>query len=160
MTADLSHRIALQPFVKDLNKTGIVKWLTRLLVLGLVVGGGYTFYRQAIAILRREAARRDAQTVPVERLSFPITVVANKPVQAERSINVSPKTSGKLKSLLVKGDKVKQSFGGGMDSCPLRYTSWEMGYTSFRWVNHFGCRRLTWGLDAVCCRLIRCVGRC
>jgi HlyD family secretion protein len=108
MTLDSSRPIALKHLVKGANKKGITKWLLGLLVLCLVAGGGYAVYRQVIVIPRQEARGR-VQTVPVERLSLPITVSANGTVQPERSTNVSPKTSGRLKSLLVKeGDFVKQ----------------------------------------------------
>ncbi len=107
MIADLSSQIAVKQFVKDLNKTVTTKALLGLLTLGLFLGGGYAFYRQDLAISEREAANNN-QTVAVKKVNLPVTVAANGNVQAERSINVSPKNSGKLKSLLVKeGDKVK-----------------------------------------------------
>lgn len=101
--------------MKDFRKSfhavfskGITKWLIGILCLSLVAGGGYILYRQLVIVPRQEARRR-AQSVPVERLSIPITISANGTVRPERSINVSPKTSGRLKSLLVKeGDTVKQ----------------------------------------------------
>lgn len=98
--------------MKDLHKTlhtkGITKWLLGLLILSFATGGSYIVYRQVIVIPSQETRRR-AQTVPVERLSLPITVSANGTIKPERSINVSPKTSGRLKSLLVQeGDAVKQ----------------------------------------------------
>lgn len=46
-------------------------------------------------------------TVPVEQQSLPITLSANGTVKAERMINLSPKSAGYLKQLLVKeGDRV------------------------------------------------------
>lgn len=71
----------------------------------LLAGGGYT-YRQLVVNPQQEA--RKVLTARVERISLPITVAANGTIQPERLINVSPKTSGRLKSLLVKeGDRVK-----------------------------------------------------
>jgi HlyD family secretion protein len=48
-------------------------------------------------------------TQTVERQTLPMTITANGAVEAERSINLSPKSSGVIKSLLVKeGDRVRQ----------------------------------------------------
>ena len=45
----------------------------------------------------------------VERESLPITLSANGTLKAERTINVSPKSAGYLKRLLVQeGDRVRQ----------------------------------------------------
>ena len=79
-----------------------------LIFLCLVTGVGYAVYRQTILIPRQEAKRK-VLTVPVARVSLPISISANGTIKPERSINVSPKTSGRLKSLLVKeGDRLKQ----------------------------------------------------
>lgn len=51
----------------------------------------------------------DLVTQTIERQTLPITITANGAVEAERSINLSPKSSGVIKSLLVKeGDRVRQ----------------------------------------------------
>jgi HlyD family secretion protein len=48
-------------------------------------------------------------TQPVERKTVPTGITANGTVKAYRSINLSPKTAGVVKSLLVKeGDRVRQ----------------------------------------------------
>lgn len=48
-------------------------------------------------------------TQPVERQTLPMTITANGSVKANRSINLSPKSAGVIKSLLVKeGDRVHQ----------------------------------------------------
>jgi HlyD family secretion protein len=48
-------------------------------------------------------------TLPVERKTVPISITANGTVNAERSINLSPKTAGTIKTLLVKeGDRVRK----------------------------------------------------
>lgn len=94
--------------MKDLVKLRPPKWLLALLVLGLVAGGGYVAYSQ-ITTAQRQEARRRIQTATVEQVNLPVTVSANGTVQPERSVNVSPKTSGKLKQLLVKeGDRVQE----------------------------------------------------
>ncbi len=84
------------------------KWLLGLLVLGIVASGGYIAYSQVTSNQRQEA-RRNRQTVTVERVDLPVIVTANGTVQPERSVNVSPKNSGILKKLLVKeGESVRE----------------------------------------------------
>src|SRR5512136_1019072 len=85
----------------------VPKWLLGLLVLSLLAGGSYVGYTQ-IAATQRQEARRRIQTVTVERIDVPVSISANGTVQPELSVNVSPKTSGVLKELLVKeGDRVE-----------------------------------------------------
>lgn len=108
MTLDTSHHVDSSNFLPGLkkkNKTPSKLWL---LVLCLLGGVGYLVYRQVVVVPSQEA-RGKVLTVPVERQSLAIAVSANGTVKPERSINVSPKTSGVLKSLLVKeGDSVKK----------------------------------------------------
>ena len=90
-----------------LQKKSLTPWLIGLLLLSLLGGGGYTAYSQVIVKPSREARRKE-KTIPVERLTLPIVISANGTIQPERSVNVSPKTSGMLKSLLVKeGDRIE-----------------------------------------------------
>jgi HlyD family secretion protein len=93
--------------MKSPQKKGTPWWLIGGLVLALG-GGGFVFYSNVV-VPRREAKAK-ALTVPVERLAMvPLTVSANGVIQPERSVNVSPKTPGLLKQLLVKeGDRVQQ----------------------------------------------------
>jgi HlyD family secretion protein len=98
--------------VKDLRKfrlpIRLPKWLLGLVALGLLGGGGYVAYSQITAANRQEAQQR-VQTATVERVSLPVTITANGVIQPERSINLSPKTSGILKELLAKeGDRVAE----------------------------------------------------
>ncbi|PSB26872.1 efflux RND transporter periplasmic adaptor subunit [Stenomitos frigidus] len=94
--------------MKDLVKRGIPKWAVGLLVAALILGGGYVAYSQITTAQRREL-RRQIQTATVERQSLPVTISANGSVLPERSANVSPKSSGILKQLLVKeGDRVQE----------------------------------------------------
>jgi HlyD family secretion protein len=84
------------------------KWLLSLAALISALGVGYLVYRQFV-LLPQQQAKNKVQTAPVERSNLAITVAANGTVQPERSVNVSPKTSGILKQLLVKeGDAVEQ----------------------------------------------------
>ncbi|WP_193196523.1 efflux RND transporter periplasmic adaptor subunit [Nostoc sp. MG11] len=110
---------ALIPEVKKKGKKN--RWLSWLIALCLLGGIGYAVYYQ-IAVLPRQEARRRVLTQPVERQSLTITVSANGTVKPERSINLSPKNSGILKTLLVKeGDTVKQGqIVANMDDSNLR----------------------------------------
>ncbi|MBW4582523.1 MAG: efflux RND transporter periplasmic adaptor subunit [Tildeniella nuda ZEHNDER 1965/U140] len=94
--------------MKDLVKRGIPKWAVGLLVAALILGGSYVAYSQVTTAQRREL-RRQVQTATAERQSLPVNISANGSVLPERSANVSPKSSGILKQLLVKeGDRVRE----------------------------------------------------
>ncbi|EKQ70991.1 RND family efflux transporter, MFP subunit [Leptolyngbyaceae cyanobacterium JSC-12] len=94
--------------MKDLRKLKVPRWVLPILVLGLVGLGGYIAYSQMQVAQRQERQRR-VQTVTVERENLPVIITANGVIQPERSVNVSPKSSGVLKDLLVKeGDRVEQ----------------------------------------------------
>ncbi len=94
--------------MKDLVKRGIPKWAIGVVVLALMMGGGYVAYSQ-ITTSQRQERRSQIQSATVERQSLPVTISANGSVLPERSANVSPKSSGILKQLLVKeGDRVQQ----------------------------------------------------
>jgi len=83
------------------------KWALWLLAAGMLGVGGYFAYNQYTASQRQEARRR-VQTVTVDRSDTAITISANGTVQPAQSVNVSPKSSGVLKQLLVKeGDRVE-----------------------------------------------------
>ena len=85
----------------------IPAWAVWLLVAGVLGGGSYLAYNQYTASQRQEARRR-VQTATVDRVDAAITISANGTVQPAQSVNVSPKSSGVLKQLLVKeGDRVE-----------------------------------------------------
>jgi HlyD family secretion protein len=72
-------------------------WSALLLVV--LLGSG------AFSLNLWEGTKKSQQktiTQPVERRTIPITITANGTVDAERSINLSPKSSGIIKKLLVK----------------------------------------------------------
>lgn len=93
--------------MKSLHKKGTSWWLIGLIALSLISGVSYTAY--SLVIVPQREAKNRVQTVPVERQSLPLTVSANGVVKPERLVNISPKTPGLLKSLLVKeGDRVQQ----------------------------------------------------
>jgi HlyD family secretion protein len=108
MTLDSSQPDTFRPGLQGIQKRLGTRWLLGLLLPCLLVGGGYGIYR-LVQVIPSQQAKKQVLTVPVERQSLPITISANGNVQAERSINISPKNSGILKRLLVKeGDRVQQ----------------------------------------------------
>ena len=93
---------------EGLSKLRSNKWLLGLLLSISTLGVGYFAYHQFVVVPKQQAALK-VQTAPVERGSLTIAISANGTVQPEESVNVSPKTAGILKQLLVKeGDAVKQ----------------------------------------------------
>lgn len=84
------------------------KWLLTSVAVISVIGISYIAYRQFV-LLPQQQAKNKVQTAPVERGNLTITITANGTVQPERLVNVSPKSSGILKQLLVKeGDVVER----------------------------------------------------
>lgn len=107
MTLDSPQPATFQPASKGVVKLRLMKWLVGLLVLGGLSGGGYLVYSQ-LATNSQQQARRQQQTVAVERVTLPVTISANGTIQPKQSTNVSPKSSGRLKTLLVdEGDSVQ-----------------------------------------------------
>lgn len=109
MKIDTPQSVDSPPLVSEVKKKKVrYNWLSWLVVLGLLGGIGYAIYYQ-VTVVPSQQARRRVLTRPVQRQSLAITVSANGTVEPERSINLSPKNSGILKSLLAKeGDIVKQ----------------------------------------------------
>jgi HlyD family secretion protein len=104
MTTELQP-LPQNQWYRSLRKQLQSRWLVGLLLLGGVAGG--------VGIYRSVAPSQNTQsqilTATVEQQSLPITLYANGTVKAERTINVSPKSSGYLKRLLVKeGARVRQ----------------------------------------------------
>lgn len=95
--------------VPEVKQKKTHRWLLGLLFFGLLFGGGVLTYRQVL-INQRQEAQKKIRTVSVERVSLPITIAANGTIKPEQQINVSPKTEGRLKILLVKeGDRVSKN---------------------------------------------------
>jgi HlyD family secretion protein len=81
------------------------RWLIGFLIAAGLVGGGLTLHR----MIARSQTQQEILTALVERQNLAITITANGTVKAERTINLSPRTAGYLKQLLVKeGDRVRQ----------------------------------------------------
>lgn len=94
--------------LKRLSLPKLNPWLLGLLAFISLGGLVYVAYHQFVVVPQQQAKNK-VETASVERSNLTITVSANGTVQPERSVNVSPKTSGILKQLLVKeGDSVKQ----------------------------------------------------
>ena len=94
--------------LKEFRKLKLNWWLLGLLISIPTLGVGYLAYRQVVVVPQRQAALK-VQTALVQRGNLSIEISANGTVQPEQSVNVSPKTAGILKQLLVKeGDAVKQ----------------------------------------------------
>ena len=107
MKLEPSRPVDVPQFVQKSKKKSISNWFSWLIALVLLGSIGYIIYRQAVIVPRQEA-RRSVVLAPVVRESLPVTVSANGTVNPERLINLSPKTAGVLKRLLVKeGDTVK-----------------------------------------------------
>jgi HlyD family secretion protein len=94
------------PWYKSIPKQLRSRWLVGLLLVGGIVGGGLGLYR---AIAPSQSANSQMVTTTAQQKSLPIALSANGTVKPERTINLSPKSSGYLKQLLVKeGDRVQQ----------------------------------------------------
>lgn len=84
------------------------KWLLSLSLLLGLGWGGYQLYQQKVVIPQAKV-KQEKDTIAVQREDLAVTVTANGTIQPEVSINISPKTSGILKSLYVKeGDRVQK----------------------------------------------------
>jgi HlyD family secretion protein len=96
------------PLERLRQRIGKHKWLMWLLVAIPIAGGlSYVAYNQLVTAPQQRAQRK-IQTAAVMRGNLTVLVSANGTVQPESSVNVSPKTSGVLKQLLVKeGDFVQ-----------------------------------------------------
>jgi HlyD family secretion protein len=104
VSADQSSQLPPQKPWLQWRKRFKSSWLIILLLLGL---GGF-----GLKLLQTSSTQQlpsELLTQPVEQKTIPITITANGTVNAERSINLSPKTAGVIKMLLVKeGDRVRQ----------------------------------------------------
>ena len=84
---------------QKLNKQPAISWALGLLTLFLAIGGIVLAYRQFGQMPHRDSSR--PLPVAVEQTDLTIIVSANGTVEPEKVVNVSPKTAGILKELLV-----------------------------------------------------------
>jgi HlyD family secretion protein len=86
-----------------------MKWLRLgipVVLLALGPGGGGA---KLLELTNNNRSPSNVLTQQVERKTIPIRISANGTVNANRSINLSPKSAGVIKTLLVKeGDRVRQ----------------------------------------------------
>lgn len=91
---------------KSISKQLRSPWLIGLLLAAGIAGGGLGIYR---TISASKSTSSQMVTTTVQQKTLPIAISANGTIKPERTINLSPKTSGYLKQLLVKeGDRVQQ----------------------------------------------------
>jgi HlyD family secretion protein len=103
----LNLKKGIDSLSETIHQPKIKKWLIWSLVAISLIGiGSYVGYNQLVTVPKQRAQNK-IQTAAVSRGNLTILVSANGTVQPESSVNVSPKTSGVLKQLLVKeGDFV------------------------------------------------------
>jgi HlyD family secretion protein len=108
LSISLNLKKGIDSLSETIHQPKIKKWLIGLLVAIPLLGiGSYVGYNQLVTVPRQRAQNK-IQTAAVTRGNLTILISANGTVQPESSVNVSPKTSGVLKQLLVKeGDFVK-----------------------------------------------------
>lgn len=95
------HALSKQPWLRS-------RWLRYSIIGILLIGLGGFGVRQLLVILAERSAP-PLLTQPVEQKTVTVTITANGTVEAERSINLSPKTAGVIQTLLVEeGDRVRQ----------------------------------------------------
>lgn len=105
MTSPQFQSFRSSTWYKFLPKQLKSRWLIGLVLAGGIAGGGSIIYR----VVAPQDTNSQLVTTTVQQKSMPITISANGAVEAERTINLSPKTSGYLKQLLVKeGDRVEE----------------------------------------------------
>ncbi|MEO1148428.1 MAG: efflux RND transporter periplasmic adaptor subunit [Cyanobacteria bacterium J06638_22] len=106
----MSNSASSVAFSKPLSKQPWLRsrWLRYSVIGLLLIGVGGFDVRQFLAIMAERSAP-PLLTQPVEQKNVTVTITANGTVEAERSINLSPKTAGVIQNLLVEeGDRVRQ----------------------------------------------------
>jgi HlyD family secretion protein len=101
LAINLDLKKGIDSFPEKLRQLRTNKWLMGSLVAISLMGiGSYVAYYQLVTAPQQRALRK-IKTTPVTRGDLTILISANGTVQPESSVNVSPKTSGVLKKLLV-----------------------------------------------------------
>lgn len=92
----------------DVRKKSTNNWLIKFFIFCLLSGISLATFR-VLVLAPAQKSQTQIPTQSVERQNLKITVAANGTIEPERSINISPKNAGVIKSLLVKeGDVVKK----------------------------------------------------
>jgi HlyD family secretion protein len=100
--------ISSEELAENQRSQKLLSWLPGILLVIILAGTGLAAYRW-IVVRPRLQAQQKLVTAPVERRTLTLIVAANGTIQPQRSINLSPKEPGRLKTLLVKeGDTVVQ----------------------------------------------------
>ncbi|MBC7881913.1 MAG: biotin/lipoyl-binding protein [Anaerolineae bacterium] len=95
-----------RPALKKSKNNG---WILGLVVVGLVAGGGVIAYRQNQQQVQKKALAQDAQTVAVTREDVQLKASASGTVAPLQSINISPKSPGRVAAVYVKeGQRVEK----------------------------------------------------
>ncbi|MCU0569156.1 MAG: efflux RND transporter periplasmic adaptor subunit [Oculatellaceae cyanobacterium Prado106] len=105
MSHTASHPTSVSPDRQRFARKPL-KWIggTSLAVL-LLLGSG----RMIVGAFSGSASQTPVATQAVQRQTLPISITANGTINAQRSINLSPKSSGVIERLLVnEGDRVQQ----------------------------------------------------
>jgi HlyD family secretion protein len=97
---------APRPTRKKSNNTG---WLLGLVIVALAAGGGLIVVRQNQQQAEKKAASQGAQTVAVSREDVQLKASASGTVAPLQSINISPKSPGRVTAVYVKeGQRVEK----------------------------------------------------
>lgn len=108
MTSDMTSQLQpshLNSWHHAIGKRLRSRWLLGLLLAGGLLGSGFGIYR---AVVQPQSMNSEFVTTTAQRKTVSITISANGTIEPERLINLSPKTSGYLKQLLVEeGDRVQ-----------------------------------------------------
>lgn len=94
------------PWYQSVLKQLRSRWLIGVLLAGGIAGGGFGIYR---TFAPSQNADLQMETTTAHQKTLSITISANGTIKPQRTINLSPKTSGYLRQLLVKeGDRVQE----------------------------------------------------
>lgn len=100
-----SNNQSVKSFSKKKNS---YRFWKLFIVLGIILGGSWFIYRRSVVNSKLQA-QKQLITVAVEKQDVSITIGANGTIRPEKTINISPRSMGVLKSLFVEeGESVKQ----------------------------------------------------
>jgi HlyD family secretion protein len=97
------------------------RWIIGLLFLGGLVSVGFGVYRAIALSSTAPAKNADLLTTTVQQKNLPITLSANGTIKPQRTINLSPKSSGYLKQLLIRQFYTACAFAEILEKTVLTY---------------------------------------